>query len=68
MHRVKKQWRKIQKYFYKTTSYEISPANDKFNECTTFSVEENLPSKCISFVTEASDVKSLPLTIPAESN
>jgi hypothetical protein len=66
-HGVKKQGRKLQKYFYKTPCHDISPASDLFNDCTTFSLDEYLPSRCISLVTEASDVMSFPLTTPAAS-
>jgi hypothetical protein len=57
----------ITKIFLQKPCQDISPANDLFNDSTTFSLDEYLPSRCISFVTEASDVMSFPLTIPAAS-
>jgi hypothetical protein len=59
--------RKLQKYFYKRSCQEISPAIDLLNNTLTSFSDEYLPSKCISFVTEASEVISFPLTTPAAS-
>jgi hypothetical protein len=59
--------RKIQKYFYISACYEISPASEIFKDSTTLSFEEYVPRRCMSFVTEASDVISFPLTTPAAS-
>jgi hypothetical protein len=67
MYAAFKTGRKIRKYFYKTTCYEISPASDLFSDSFTDSHDENLPKRCINFVTEASDVISLPLTTPEAS-
>ena len=67
LHLSKKQGRKLQKYFYNSDGQVISPDNDLFNDLTTSSLDEYLPKRCISFVTDASDVRSFPLTTPAAS-
>ena len=61
-------WRRKLQNIFNLFSYEISPASGLSRHLITSFLVGHLPSKCISLVTEASEVISFPLTTPTSSS